>query len=115
MNLIVGLDRIVQTPDGNKVVDQQGKPLTYKDLLFQACWEEPNPEVHKIALSGQVKMKAYELSKVIKAADGEVELEPEDVVLLKELAAFGFNIPAYGVFMEFLKNQGSNKGKTEDP
>jgi len=73
---------------------ENGKEKLIKDVvsqtLFEGHWQMRLPNV-----SGDEKLKAYNLSKKINESEGEIEISLEDAVMVKESALPALNPGGY--------------------
>lgn len=104
-----------------KLVDLSGKPIV-QPKSDQDRKPNEKPEMEDITLkmvsvnailvvdpkkpcSGEEKVKRYELAKRIYAADAEVELSAEDIVLIKNSVHDGFQPIISGQVVEILEGK----------
>lgn len=89
--MIVRLDKVITTLDGEPVTGDRGKPMTIGDaalLALTATAQNESPD-------GLEKFRRYELAKKLKMLL-EVDLSPEEVAKLKERVGAIFNVVVVG-------------------
>lgn len=94
-----GKDLFVQEVKGGQVVNTETK-LTLRSVCTEALMGT-YPQ-HEVA-GGEEKFKRYQMALKLNIADGEVEIEPEDVVLIKKLIGFSHSVVITGKAYEMLK------------
>ncbi len=83
----------------NPIKTQSGEPWTLKEALATAClgtYQGDNP-------TGDEKYKRWKLANKIEAANTEVELAAEEVVLLKKLSGAVFPTLSAGAIWSMLE------------
>ena len=80
--MVIFLGKSLVTLDGEVISDMKGDPSTVRGVAIEALLAIYKDEEN---LSGEEKMKRWELASKIKADPDPVELAVEEVALLKKL------------------------------
>ena len=80
--MIVFLGKGLFTLDGEILPDMKGEPATVRGVAIEALFAQFKDEEN---LSGEEKLKRWELASKIKADPDPVDLTVEEVALLKKL------------------------------
>ena len=84
----VNLNIQLKEYDGRPAKDDKGEPIVIRDLVSRTLFEGKgirrtgNPDT-----DDDNRFKAYRLSQRVMAADGEIDLSPEEMVLIKQAAS----------------------------
>jgi hypothetical protein len=84
--------------------DDNSGVATLHDVLLKAALFERQEE----KLTPEIKFKRYQLAQKISVGKGEIDLSPEDVVVLKHNAAYAFLIDAYGAIVTAIEGHKEN-------
>jgi len=86
--------------DNKPILDEEKKPITYRSIFITAL----NAQIKSEELKPEQKFKMFSLSVKIYEAD-EVDLNVEDLVLIKERVGLIFTPIIYGRVNELLEKQ----------
>lgn len=103
-------NRVMKVNLKKKIVGSDGKPMTVKDKeqficdhVCQVLWQMEDIEGN--AATGEQKYRAYKLMQRIAANPTEVEMESEDVTLVKNVALKCFRAGVYGQIVDALEQR----------
>lgn len=95
---IKNFDALIKDMDGKDFIEN-GKPLAVKTILMNACIATYSPQ--KDDPSGEEKAMRFALAVRLNAG-GDVEVSPEEIVLLKKLVGYGWSPLVVGQIYEYL-------------
>jgi len=100
--MVVYLGKGLDTLDGEAVMDMKNEPATVRGVAIEALFATFKDEE---MLSGEEKMKRYELATKIKTAPDPVDLKVEEVALLKKLIGKAYGALIVGQAWKVLEGE----------
>ena len=100
--MTVFLGKGLVTLDGEVILDQKNEPATVRGVAIEALFATFKDEEN---LSGEEKLKRWELASKIKASSDPVELVVEEVALLKKLIGKAYGTLIVGQAWRILEGE----------
>jgi len=100
--MTVLLGKGLVTLDGEVILDQKSEPATVRGVAIEALFATFKDEEN---LSGEEKLKRWELASKIKASPDPVELAVEEVALLKKLIGKAYGALIVGQAWKVLEGE----------
>ncbi|MFA6358683.1 MAG: hypothetical protein WCY09_08530 [Candidatus Omnitrophota bacterium] len=100
--MTVLLGKGLVTLDGEVILDQKSEPATVRGVAIEALFATFKDEEN---LSGEEKLKRWELASKIKASSDPVELAVEEVALLKKLIGKAYGALIVGQAWKVLEGE----------
>lgn len=100
--MLVDFGKEFKDLDGNKIANIPGKTSTLKEVVIEALLAVFEDEKN---LTGDEKLKRWELAKRVKSASGVLELSVEEVALIKKLIGKGYGVLVVGQAFSMLEGK----------
>jgi len=100
--MVVNLGKGLFTLDGEIIPDMKNEPATVRGVAIEALFATFKGEEN---LSGEEKMKRWELASKIKAESDPVEMTVEEVALLKKLIGKAYGALIVGQAWKVLEGE----------
>lgn len=105
-----GVELKMKLPVNQSGVEEKEKYITLKRICVNALLSEAKEEKN-IIITGEEKVKRYELAKKIQEAETKVDLKTEEIVLIKKMIGLVYPPLIVGQCFQLLEN---NEKENED-